>query len=77
MIPQSQVNIIKVDCPLELIKQVVNQRERILVLNIDFIEVERINAYSKGTILLLHKQYQSTPWSNTRSNEALSSKYLS
>ena len=53
VIPRSQVNLTKVYCPFELIKQVVNLRERILVLLNDFIELAIINAHSKGPILLL------------------------
>ena len=56
MIPQSQVNLRKVACPFEVIKQVVNPREMILVLYSDSIEVVVINAHSKGPIFLIYKQ---------------------
>ena len=52
---RSQVNLSKVACPLELIKKVINPRERILVLNSDFIELAIVTTYSNGTILLLRK----------------------
>ena len=51
-----QVNFRKVAWPYELNKHVVDARERILVLYMDFIEFAIIDAYSKGPILLLHKQ---------------------
>ena len=71
LICRPQVNLRKVACPLELIKQVINPREKILILNIDFIELTIINAHPKGPILLLHKQNRRTTLKNTRSNEAL------
>ena len=70
VISQPQVNLIKLDFPLELIKQVINTRERIHVLNSDFIELVIINAHLRGHILHLYKKKNwSKLWRNTLSLE--------
>src|SRR5688572_13200776 len=56
---------------LELIKQVINSRQRISVLDSHFIQLSIINTHSERTILLPYKQHRSTPWRDTRSNETL------
>ena len=47
VIPQPQINFRKVACSLDLIKQVVNKRERVLFLNCDLTEWSIINAHLK------------------------------
>ena len=54
LMPRPQFNLRKVACPLELIKQVNNSRERIFIINGHFIELSVVNTHSKRPILL-HK----------------------
>ena len=77
VIPQSQVNLSKEAYPLELIKQIVNLRERILVRSSDFIELAVINTHSKDPSFLFTNENGAPHGEILGQMKPLSSKSLS
>ena len=76
LMPRPQFNLRKVACPLELIKQVMNVRERILVFYCDLDKFTIINEHPNQPIFLLNKQHRSFPWEILGLMKLLSSKFL-
>lgn len=62
---------------MDFIEQIINPRERVLVLCCDLIKLSVINAHPKVPILLSHKQQRSTIWRNTWLLKPFSSESLS
>ena len=71
MVARPQVDLREVLCTLKLVKQVIDPRERILVLDYDLVQFSEIDAQTKCTILFLHKQDWCTPRRSTGSYETL------
>ena len=59
---------------LKMVKQFINPRDGILILDYDLVQPSIFNANSERTIFFLYEQHWCTPCRNTRSDEALISK---
>ena len=71
MITRSEVYLCEMAGTLKLVKQVINPRDGILILDCDVVQLSIVNAHYGGTIFLPYEQHCCTPWLNTRSDEAL------
>ncbi|KAK4716441.1 hypothetical protein R3W88_014779 [Solanum pinnatisectum] len=57
MIARFEVYLRKVTSTLKLVEQVINPRDRIIVLDCDFVQLPIVNAHSKRTVFLFHEQH--------------------
>jgi hypothetical protein len=62
MISQSKIDLREYACTLELIKLIINPRQRVLVFDGNLIQGMIIQAQPLSTILLWDKNHRSSPW---------------
>src|ERR1044071_3683411 len=66
VITRSQINLRVVTRALELVKEIINARERITILDGHFVQLTIIDTHAKTFVLLLHKQDRSSLRGRTR-----------
>ena len=76
MVSRSQIYLREHPSTLQLIKQVIYSWKWVPVLRRHFIQLTIIDAQMKGAILLLYKQYRSSPRRVTRPDEAFIQQFL-
>ena len=55
-----QVNLGEVACTLQAVHQVFDERERVPILDCDFVQGTIVDAESQSLVLLVYKKYRST-----------------
>src|ERR1043165_9679636 len=76
VITRPQINLRIIAGALKLVKEIINARKRVTVLDGHFVQLTVINTHTKAPILLLHKQNISSPRGRARSNETLFQEFL-
>src|ERR1043165_7285156 len=71
-----QINLRVVARALKLVKEIINARKRITILDGHFVQLTMIYTHAKTSVLLLHKQNRSSPRGRTRSDETLFKEFL-
>ncbi|KAJ0582257.1 hypothetical protein HanHA300_Chr04g0150211 [Helianthus annuus] len=76
MIARTKINFGETGSALELIKEIVDTRKRVTILDGEFVELTIIDTHAERAIFLFNEEHGSTPWRGTWTNETLLEEFL-
>ncbi|KAM0023987.1 hypothetical protein Hdeb2414_s0022g00610551 [Helianthus debilis subsp. tardiflorus] len=76
MITRTKIDFGETSSALKLIKEIVDTRKRVTILDGEFVELTIIDTHAKGTIFLFNEEHGSTPRRGTWTDETLLEEFL-
>ncbi|MFS7983058.1 hypothetical protein Hanom_Chr11g00970071 [Helianthus anomalus] len=76
VITRTKINFGEAGSALKLVKEVVDTRKRVMILDGEFVELTIIDTHAKRTIFLFNEKHGSTPRRGTWTNETLLEEFL-